>query len=137
SSSEIVHLLTKQLTEPPPPLPESVPLEVRELVGRLVEKDPNKRTDTADAVVAEIDRAKEGTPPATVPTALAPENAATVLATAGTTPAVPAARAPENAATVVATAGTSLAVAPTTRSRVSRFASRMVGRATVRIGARD
>jgi serine/threonine-protein kinase len=48
-SMELVAILTKQLTEPPPPLPESVDPDVAALVMRLAEKDPDARVQTAGA----------------------------------------------------------------------------------------
>jgi serine/threonine-protein kinase len=54
-SMELVAILTKQLTEPPPPLPESVDADVAALVMRLAEKDPDARVQTAQELVAWID----------------------------------------------------------------------------------
>jgi serine/threonine-protein kinase len=52
---ELVAILTKQLTEPPPPLPASVDADVAALVMRLAEKDPDARIQTAAELVAWID----------------------------------------------------------------------------------
>lgn len=46
-SEEVVAILTAQMTDPPPPLPESVPPSLSALVMRLLEKDPNLRPQTA------------------------------------------------------------------------------------------
>jgi serine/threonine-protein kinase len=54
-SMELVAILTKQLTEPPPPLPASVDSDVAALVMRLAEKDPDARVQTAQELVAWID----------------------------------------------------------------------------------
>jgi tRNA A-37 threonylcarbamoyl transferase component Bud32 len=54
-SGEIVALLAKQLTEPPPPLPETISPEVRALVFKLVEKAPGSRVQTAGELVLAID----------------------------------------------------------------------------------
>lgn len=55
ASPELVALLTKQLLEPPPPLPSSVPPEANAIVMRLLEKDPETRLQTAQDVIAAID----------------------------------------------------------------------------------
>ncbi|MBM4363233.1 MAG: serine/threonine protein kinase, partial [Deltaproteobacteria bacterium] len=54
-SDDVVALLSKQLTQPPPPLPEDVPEEVVALTLRLLEKDPGARPQTADDVAGAID----------------------------------------------------------------------------------
>ncbi len=46
-SEEVVAILTAQMTDPPPPLPESVPPSLGAVVMRLLEKDPNLRPQTA------------------------------------------------------------------------------------------
>ena len=53
-SPEIIGLLTKQMTEAPPPLP-STPIEPASLIFQLLEKDPARRPQTAAEVVARID----------------------------------------------------------------------------------
>jgi len=55
ASQELVAILTKQLTEPPPPLPNSIAPDVAALVMRLVEKDPDARVQTALELVAWVD----------------------------------------------------------------------------------
>jgi serine/threonine-protein kinase len=54
-SADIIGLLTKQLTEPPPPLPESIDEEVRGLVMKMLEKDPEKRLPSVGDLIAAID----------------------------------------------------------------------------------
>jgi hypothetical protein len=54
-SDEVVALLAKQLTEPPPALPGSVSLEASALVFKLLEKDPGARVQTADELMLAID----------------------------------------------------------------------------------
>jgi serine/threonine-protein kinase len=52
---EFVVVLTKKLTEDPPPLPEQVSAATRELVTRLLERTPDDRPQTAADVVARVD----------------------------------------------------------------------------------
>ena len=54
-SAEIIGLLTKQLTEPPPPLPEHIDEAVRALVMKMLEKDPEKRFASTEELIATID----------------------------------------------------------------------------------
>jgi hypothetical protein len=54
-STDVVQLLAKQLTEPPPPLPDTVDPEVASLIATLVEKDPNARVQTADELVLRLE----------------------------------------------------------------------------------
>ena len=54
-SAEIIGLLTKQLTEPPPPLPESIDEDVRALVMKMLEKDPEKRLPAVGDLITAID----------------------------------------------------------------------------------
>ena len=51
---DVVALLTAQMTTPPPPLPSSVPENVAALVGRLLEKEPDQRIQSATEVVEEL-----------------------------------------------------------------------------------
>jgi serine/threonine protein kinase len=51
---EINAVLMMQITQPPPPLPDSVPSEVARLIADLLEKDPEKRIQTAGAVVQRV-----------------------------------------------------------------------------------
>ncbi len=46
-AEELIVILTRHLTEPPPPLPSRVPEPLRALVENLLEKDPEKRIQSA------------------------------------------------------------------------------------------
>lgn len=124
ASTEVVHLLTKQLTEPPPPLPDKIAPEIRALVERLVEKAPSARIESAQALVAEIDRATGG----------GPASGPTVLAEGGV---------PSRDGQLLATAVTSMDVPASSRLRgrvlapLSHLATRVAGGETVRVGQRD
>jgi serine/threonine-protein kinase len=52
---EFVVVLTKKLTEDPPPLPEHVSLATRDLVRRLLQRAPGERPESAAEVVSAID----------------------------------------------------------------------------------
>jgi serine/threonine-protein kinase len=54
-AAEIIGLLTKQLTEPPPPLPESIDEGVRALVMKMLEKDPEARVANVEELIVAID----------------------------------------------------------------------------------
>lgn len=54
-SGDIVSLITAQMTAPPPPLPDSVPERVRALLGRLLEKEPDARPQSATELLGELD----------------------------------------------------------------------------------
>jgi eukaryotic-like serine/threonine-protein kinase len=56
NADELVVLITRHITEPPPPLPEGIHPAVRELVFELLEKEPQDRIQTATALVERIDR---------------------------------------------------------------------------------
>jgi eukaryotic-like serine/threonine-protein kinase len=62
---DAVTIMTKHLTEAPPPLPDSIPAEVSALVLSLLEKEPDKRPESAAAVVERID-AMSTPPPSAV-----------------------------------------------------------------------
>jgi serine/threonine protein kinase len=47
AADDLTQTLMAQITQPPPPLPESVPAPLRALVERLLAKDPNDRPPTA------------------------------------------------------------------------------------------
>jgi serine/threonine-protein kinase len=69
-ADDLVVLITRHITEPPPPLPESIPLGVRELVDELLAKKPEERVPTAAELVRRVDRLlRDGSiaPPGTVP----------------------------------------------------------------------
>jgi hypothetical protein len=51
---ELIAILTKTLTEEPPPLPASVPVPLRDLVMKLLRKDPAERIQTAEELAREL-----------------------------------------------------------------------------------
>jgi len=51
---DLMALLARQMTAPPPPLPASVPPALRAVVDRLLAKRPEERPPSADAVVAAL-----------------------------------------------------------------------------------
>lgn len=53
-AQEVTEMLAKQITEPPPPLPESVSPGLRELVFWLLKKDPDERPETAQRLADEF-----------------------------------------------------------------------------------
>jgi len=63
-SSEMIALLMMQMTQPPPPLPEHIPAELRELVMDLLHKEPAERPQDANEVVQRIDSWARGHTPA-------------------------------------------------------------------------
>jgi serine/threonine-protein kinase len=65
-SEQMMPLLLKHMTEPPPPLPSEVPRGVRRIVGRLLEKQPADRYESADELLLELGEASrvEATPEA-------------------------------------------------------------------------
>jgi eukaryotic-like serine/threonine-protein kinase len=67
---DLIVLITRHITEPPPPLPEGIPLGVRELVLELLAKKPEDRPASAAEVVRRVDRLLADTsiaPPGTLP----------------------------------------------------------------------
>jgi eukaryotic-like serine/threonine-protein kinase len=52
---EFVVVLTKKLTEDPPPLPAHISAGARELVGRLLQRSPDDRLQSAAELVAHVD----------------------------------------------------------------------------------
>src|SRR5690606_39152205 len=52
ASEELIAILTKHLTEEPPPLPKEVPSALRDLVLRLLRKEPAERIQTAGELAA-------------------------------------------------------------------------------------
>jgi eukaryotic-like serine/threonine-protein kinase len=59
-SGDVMGVLTSQLTEQPAALHESVPSDVRELVSSLLEKEPDRRVQTARAAIDRISSILEG-----------------------------------------------------------------------------
>ncbi len=54
-SDDLIVVLTRTITEPPPPLPDTVPPPVRDLVMRLLKKQPDERFQTARELIEQID----------------------------------------------------------------------------------
>lgn len=54
SADQVMALLVKQMTEQPPPLPSTVPRQLSKCIMKMLEKDPDARQQTADAVVQEL-----------------------------------------------------------------------------------
>jgi serine/threonine-protein kinase len=54
TGDEVGAILLMQITQTPPPLPSTVPLAVRQLVGELLSKEPNQRPHSAAEVVQRI-----------------------------------------------------------------------------------
>lgn len=53
-AQEVTEMLAKQITEPPPPLPESVAPRLRDLVLWLLQKDPDERPESAARLAEEL-----------------------------------------------------------------------------------
>lgn len=49
-AQEVTEMLAKQITEPPPPLPDSISPRLRDLVMWLLRKDPDDRPDDAESL---------------------------------------------------------------------------------------
>ena len=54
TGDEVSAILLMQITQAPPPLPSTVPLAVRQLVGELLSKEPGQRPQSAAEVVSRI-----------------------------------------------------------------------------------
>jgi serine/threonine-protein kinase len=73
-------VMVKQVTEPPPPLPESIPESLSELVLGMLEKNPADRPQQMKEVVVQLDRictmlrAQPTEPTGRVPTPIRPGN---------------------------------------------------------------
>jgi serine/threonine-protein kinase len=68
--ADLIVLITRHITEAPPPLPEGIPNDVRALVLELLAKKPEERPGSAAEVVRRIDRLLADSsiaPPGTVP----------------------------------------------------------------------
>jgi eukaryotic-like serine/threonine-protein kinase len=61
-ADDLIVLITRHVTEPPPPLPETVPEPVRALVSDLLEKKPEARVQSAALLVERIDELSGGLP---------------------------------------------------------------------------
>lgn len=55
AAADAVAIMTKHLTETPPPLPDTVPPEVSAIVMDLLQKDPDQRPESAARVVERIE----------------------------------------------------------------------------------
>ena len=69
-ADDLVVLITRHILETPPPLPDAIPPDVRELVFELLSKKPEDRVQSAAELVRRIDRLLADTsiaPPGTVP----------------------------------------------------------------------
>jgi eukaryotic-like serine/threonine-protein kinase len=55
ADEQLVIILTRQMTEPPAPLPDTVSTETRQLVMQLLEKQPDGRPATAELVFQNLD----------------------------------------------------------------------------------
>ncbi len=86
-SDDMVALLMKQLTEPPPPLPDTVDAKLAALVMQLLQKDPKDRVQSAAELVVSIDACLG-------PLALPPDSSAFGPFSARVVPAPAAAPAP-------------------------------------------
>jgi len=64
---EPMAVLIAQRDEPPPPVPESAPPALRELVNALLDKDPDKRPTDGAAIAAQAHRMLGSESPATAP----------------------------------------------------------------------
>lgn len=54
-SDQIMALLVQHMTEAPPPLPAELPQEVRDLVARLLAKEPEQRFESAEELVRTLE----------------------------------------------------------------------------------
>ncbi len=62
ADDDLLVVLTRQMTEAPPPLPQEIPGGVRQLVSELLVKDPLQRTPSAAELVRRIDALGEPEP---------------------------------------------------------------------------
>lgn len=81
ADSDLVVVLTRQMTAEPPTLSDAIDPRVRALVARLLAKDPDRRPATAADVVAMIDACRDGgvtpsPPPSALPVTPSPGTAA-------------------------------------------------------------
>jgi eukaryotic-like serine/threonine-protein kinase len=133
-AEELVALLTKQLTEPPPPLPDTVDPEVAALVMQLLEKDPNARPQSAAELVSIID-ARLG------PQALQPDSSVAGAASARVAPVATAVTADDVPASLrrppVAAAAKAAPAPRAGPGAVAELARRVLGGDSLRIAGRD
>ena len=68
AADDLLVVLTRQMTEAPPPLSQEIPGGVRQVVSELLVKDPLQRTPNAAELVRRIDALGEPEPPRGPPT---------------------------------------------------------------------
>ncbi|HEX6765552.1 MAG TPA: serine/threonine-protein kinase, partial [Polyangiaceae bacterium] len=86
-ADDLVVLITRHITEAPPPLSDAIHPEVRKLVSELLEKNPEDRIQSASELVDRIDRLLRNTaiaPVGTIPPAALPSRPARGIAHAQT-----------------------------------------------------
>jgi eukaryotic-like serine/threonine-protein kinase len=91
SSDDVTQVLMAQITATPEPLPDSVPAPVRDVVQRLLAKEPQARVQTAAEAVAAIDGASTAPSPVSAPSSylasavstVSPQSAAPEVSSAG------------------------------------------------------
>ena len=140
-AAEVIGLLTKQLTETPPPLPDTIDENVRALVMKLLEKDPDARFGTVEELIVAIDAllgAAVFPPDSTVLGVSSARNAAP--------PSEPMSAAAQSAPMAPTVASRPLAfdrIEPARRAmvlatkRLSALATRTVGGESIRLFGRD
>jgi len=105
ADDDLVVVLTRQMTLPPPPLPATLDPALVALVEQLLAKDPDQRPQTAEDVLARVDAiapALAGAPAVSVPLTPSPTSVSVVSGVAG-------AREVAHAATVLSITGSELA----------------------------
>jgi hypothetical protein len=139
-SPELIGLLTKQLIEPPPPLPESIDPDVRALVMKLLEKEPDARIQSAEELVATIEQrlGSAALPPDSTTLGIpSPRSAPGPLSSAVEARSVvlaPTVATPPPGGLRIQPARRALAVAT---ARLSALAARAMGGESIRILGRD
>jgi serine/threonine-protein kinase len=112
-ADDVVVLITRHVTQPPPPLPSSVPESVQRLVSDLLAKKPEDRVESAAELVRRIERLLED--PAVAPQGSIPPGAST--------------RPPSGSASTVAPPGSgALAVAVARTGAVTRTVARRISK---------
>jgi serine/threonine-protein kinase len=94
-ADDLVVLITRHITEAPPPLPDGIHPAVRDLVFELLEKEPSHRIQTAAELVSRLDRLLRNTaiaPAGSIPPSGFPSAAPGSLARAQTALGMPATR---------------------------------------------
>jgi eukaryotic-like serine/threonine-protein kinase len=96
SSDDVTQVLMAQITATPEPLPDTVPAPVRDVVQRLLAKEPEARVQTAADAVAAIDGASAAPSPVSAPSSylasavstVSPQSAAPEVSSSGAAGAV-------------------------------------------------